>query len=85
MSDMEWMPEQEFHESGLLWHVNQAILWPLGLALAVTRNDDGSYVEGLRVLRRVPFEAIWSGATEAEAEAQADRLAAWMRDRLTPR
>lgn len=29
------MPLREFHASGLLWWVNHALLWDLGLALAV--------------------------------------------------
>lgn len=82
---VQWMSAEEFKESGLLWHVNQSVLWPLGLALAVTVDRDVEppvWEANLRVMKRVPFEAIWSGATEDETREHAERLEAWMRARI---
>jgi len=75
------MDLREFHESGLLWQVNQATLWPLGLALTANIEEDGSYSE-LYVQQFDPFEPMVDGATPEERDAKADRLAAWMKERL---
>lgn len=37
----EPFPVREYRESGLLWFVNNAILWPLGVAIAVSVDTDG--------------------------------------------
>jgi hypothetical protein len=75
------MDLREFHKSGLLWQVNQSILWPLGLALAIQVEADGSVSE-LFVQRLDPADAIVDGATSEEREDKAERLLAWTRERL---
>lgn len=42
MSDIKRMGIKEFRESGLLAELNRAFLHPLGLALEVIVDDDGS-------------------------------------------
>jgi len=71
----------EFHKAGLLWRVNEAVLWPLGLALSVQIEEDGSY-SGLFVQRVDPTDPIWSGATPEEQEDYLDRFAVWVRQRM---
>jgi hypothetical protein len=71
----------EFHRSGLLWHVNQAVLWPLGLALTVDR--DGDEYHELFVQRIEPFDAISDGATDEEREEHINTLRDWMKGRMT--
>ena len=39
---------REFHTSGLLYHVNETVLWPLGLALAHLRGDANRLAKRLR-------------------------------------
>lgn len=31
---------KELHQSGLLYHINETCLWPLGLALTVTHDEE---------------------------------------------
>ncbi|MGV0985048.1 MAG: hypothetical protein ACOYB2_10865 [Limnohabitans sp.] len=80
----EWIPEQEVRESGLLAYVNRAVLWPLGLALTVFVEDDGTYQERLRIQRNVPFDPIvGDGGVEATVtEEQMRRFAEWMKARI---
>lgn len=80
------MDLREFHESGLLWHVNRAALWPLGLALTITADNTedgglGAY-RTLTVTRLDPFEPIASGDEPDEEAERAERFAEWMRKRL---
>ena len=66
------MTVQEFHESGLLYHVNETVLWPLGLALAVTRDtESGAYDEerGLIVVQNDPPEVIQDPSSAIRARA----------------
>jgi hypothetical protein len=37
------MTMAEFHQSGLLYHVNETALWPFGLALCVAVDERGQY------------------------------------------
>jgi hypothetical protein len=88
--ETEWVPEREVHESGLLAHINRSVLWPLGMALAVTatptdsRDEDGvvtttyEYEPGLRILRNVPFDPIAGEESPAETEANMRRFAEWL-------
>lgn len=39
---MKYMDINEFADSGLLFHINRTVLHPLGLALEITVEDDGS-------------------------------------------
>ena len=80
---MTWsrMDLKDFHQSGLLWHVNNAVLWPLGLALTVAREGD-EYQE-LFVQRIDPFDAIDDGATHEERVEHLDTLTAWLRNRIS--
>lgn len=42
---------KELHKSGLLYHVNETVLWPLGLALAVDVDPvTGEYQPGLEMI-----------------------------------
>jgi hypothetical protein len=56
----EWIGEQEVRDSGLLAYINRSLLWPLGLALTVFIEKDGSYREGMRIFKNVPFDPIAS-------------------------
>lgn len=76
--DREWIPEQEVTESGLLAHINRSVLWPLGMALAVYKDDDG-YKEGMRILRNKPFDPIAGEESAQEIEATERRFAEWLR------
>jgi hypothetical protein len=40
---MQEIPVEEFVKSGLLQEVNRQFFHPRGLALAVTKSDDGTY------------------------------------------
>lgn len=82
----EFIPEQEVRESGLLAYVNRALLWPLGMALTVFIEDDGTYQERLRIQRNQPFDPIVGdgGVPAEDIEAQMRRFAEWLADRLRP-
>ena len=82
MNDWRRMSNQELHESGLLWHINEAVLWPLGVALTVVQEEDGTYATDLYVQKTEPFEPIVSGASSEDTDKHADVFAAWMRARL---
>jgi hypothetical protein len=45
MSDPKFVefPLDQFHQRRILYAVNKDFLWPLGLALSVTFEEDGSY------------------------------------------
>ena len=74
----------EFHKAGLLWRVNEAVLWPLGLALSMQIEEDGSY-SGLFVQRVDPMDPIWSGATPEEQKDYLDRYTMWVWVRMQAR
>ncbi len=78
------MDLKEFHESGLLWQVNQSVLWPLGLALTVEldKDTDPPTYTRLYVQRVDPADAIVDGATPEERVSKANRLLAWMKERF---
>lgn len=43
---MKTITPKELHQSGLLYHINETALWPLGLALTVTMDTEtGEYVD----------------------------------------
>ena len=74
----EYVPEQEVRESGLLAHINRAVLWPLGMALTVFINGD-EYEPRLRIQRNVPFDPIAGDGGDAVAtEAQMRTFAEWV-------
>lgn len=76
------MDLKEFHEAGLVWRVNEAVLWPLGLALTIAKdNETGEYTE-LFVQRVDPFDTIVSGSTKEELESYLSRYTDWLRERL---
>lgn len=85
MSDPEhvWsrMDLAEFQQSGLLWRVNEAVLWPLGLALTYDTGDETAPPH-LFVQRVDPFDTIRSGATVEEYEDYLTRFTTWLRKRL---
>ena len=81
----EWVPEREIRESGLLAHINRAVLWPLGMALTVFIGDDGEYQPRLSIQRNQPMDPIvGDGGDAAATEAQMRTFAEWMTARLTP-
>lgn len=49
-TERRYMGGQEFIESGLLYYVNSTVLWPLGIALAVSRKDDGTYKPKISII-----------------------------------
>lgn len=75
------MDLRELHEAGLLWHVNRAVLWPLGLALTIEYQDDEPV--RLFVQRLDPFEAIASGDDHEDEAGRLDSLTAWLRRRVS--
>lgn len=79
--EQEWIPEQEVTESGLLAHINRSVLWPLGMALAVYKDDDG-YKEGMRIFRNKPFDPIAGEEDAAEIESTMRRFAEWVSTRV---
>ncbi len=77
MSQTRRMTAKEFHESGLLYHVNETALWPLGLALAVSVDKEtGEYAEGLLVVEDAVPEVIQDPDPEIRARANA-----WLAER----
>lgn len=79
----EWVPEQEVRESGLLAQINRAVLWPMGMALTVFIDDDGTYQERLRIQRNQPFDPIVGDGGDALAtESQLRIFAEWVAQRL---
>jgi hypothetical protein len=86
MAKAQWsrMDLKEFHDSGLLAHVNQAALWPLGLALTVSVDKEGDEMEYLELFiqRLDPFEPIVSGDSPKAQERRADALAEWIKERV---
>jgi hypothetical protein len=67
---------KEFHESGLLYHVNETALWPLGLALAVDVDPvTGEYQPGLLIIDR--GEVIQDPDPEIRARANV-----WLAERF---
>jgi hypothetical protein len=74
----------DFHRSGLLYLVNSAVLWPLGLAQAVEYDQDtGSYNEyaGISVQRLDPPENIIDGQP-TEDDHPRYRAASFIRSRI---
>lgn len=58
----EKMDAEEFHRSGLLYYVNSTVLWPLGLALAVSIDEKTKrYRKRLELLVVEPPETITDG------------------------
>lgn len=71
------MTAEEFHRSGLLYHINETVLWPLGLALAVVYDEkDGTYDPGLLIMQYDPPEVIQDSDPEIRAKANA-----WLAER----
>lgn len=61
----------QFHSSGLLALVNETFFWPLGLALAV-RREDGVYQPELWLLAADPPERIEDPDPEWRARAEVE-------------
>lgn len=84
----EWseMELRELHESGLLWQVNRAVLWPMGLALTLEADNNADGTPGeykrLYVSRVDPFEPIASGDGPDDEGARLDHLVEWMKVRF---
>ena len=58
-SQWEQMHPSEFQAAGLLYYVNSTVLWPLGLALYVVRDEDsGSFTTEMGVMRLKKPEII---------------------------
>lgn len=43
MTEFIRYPIENFHLSRALWAANKFVLWPLGLALTIRKEDDGTY------------------------------------------
>lgn len=82
MSEFVWsrMALKEFVESGLLLQANRAVLWPLGLALTVRREDDGTYSD-LYVQKIEPWGLIADSGDELAHEREL-ALEEWLRIRF---
>lgn len=75
------MTNRELQESGLLWHINEAVLWPLGLALAIERDPADDDDDG-RLFIQDRGEPTYASDDPADYKMQADRLSRTMRARL---
>jgi hypothetical protein len=82
----EWskMDVKEFQENGLLAQANEQFFWPLGLALTVTKLEDGTYSPDLFIQRVDPYGVIYAGDEPGEREARAGRVEAWLKARMAP-
>lgn len=77
MSDWSRVDGRELMRTGLLRRLNEATLWPLGMALAVDVNT------GEITLRRLdPWEVIASTADPDKLLEDAIALEAFMRSRI---
>lgn len=77
---------REFLESGLLYAVNERLLWPLGLALTVNAEEDGTIHE-LHVRQwEYPdghHECIEDDPSDGIRATRYAALEEWLRDRLS--
>lgn len=74
------LPLRELHNSGLLWLINRNILWDLGLALAVERdNADPDRFVRLFVLDTIPPERIVNATAD---DLQFESLQRWLSTRV---
>lgn len=60
------MTVKEFRERGLLWHINRTVLHPLGLALSVVVNDDGTESFGEIMTTEDPEGWIYGEGTDGQ-------------------
>lgn len=73
------MDAREFQESGLLYLANRA-LHPFGVALAVTREEDGNVRDELDIISTDdPDGFVFAEEDEVEARG---RFRAWLRERF---
>jgi hypothetical protein len=80
MAEWSRLDLEEFVESGLLLHVNRAVLWPLGLALTVKKAEDGTCTD-LYVSRIDPWETIVDDADETTRKREV-AFEAWIAQRI---
>lgn len=60
MKDRKYLPIKEFRELGYLQEVNRQFLHPLGLALEISQNEDGTeFISGVWDLRNDPEGIIF--------------------------
>ncbi len=75
------MTTKEFRESGLLHHVNQAVLFPLGIALAVYYDGrTNTYTDNFIIIAQ--DESIVDGENFDKRQAQMENFVRWMHERL---
>jgi hypothetical protein len=69
------MSARRLREVGLLWHINESVLWPLGLMLTVDIDpSDPDDIGELFVQVMEPADVVSSGAGPLEEDDKADRL-----------
>lgn len=76
------MDLNEFHAAGLLAQANEQFFWPLGLALTVDKDTETGETVELFVQRIDPYNVIVAGETYEERVDRAERVEAWLKERL---
>lgn len=76
------MSGETFWRSGLLYYVNSTVLWPLGLALAVSmKKSDGKVGNKLEIIQIEPAEVIVSSMADDDDHPRV-RVSNWIKSRL---
>jgi hypothetical protein len=78
---MREFPLREFLEEGILFKVNNDILWPLGLALTVVVDHRDGSVSKMHVTEWNPPEVIGLADDEVEEQRRA-AFAIWEAERM---
>ena len=72
---IKWMDIKEFREKGYLQEANRVFFHPLGLALAIRQNDDGTEdIAGLWDYRDDPEGIVYADNSFNNEESQNKRL-----------
>jgi hypothetical protein len=76
---MNRLPAAQFlHETGLLFEINRKVLHPLGLALEIIENDDGTFTMSQHLQDCRPETMTFSGESTRQGE---EKLAKWKANR----
>jgi hypothetical protein len=76
MQDLKFIDVREFVESGFLQEVNRRALHPVGLALVITKDDEGNYtgIAGIADYREDPDGIMFADLTTIEANEKYERV-----------
>jgi len=86
MSEIKYLPIKDMVDDGILQELNRRFLHPLGLALAVTQEDDGTYsgIKGMWDFRDDP-EGMIFGSLDEQAIAKAKKFSEFSQKKLEER